>query len=80
MRPLDVSHRPGVITQPGIAKDGVPAEPDQLVDNYKNPNRNMINLRVHKLFDYPDAAIRIASRFAQMFHVDPTMVAQISKS
>jgi hypothetical protein len=50
MRPLDVSHRPGVIIQPGIAKDGVPAEPDQLVDNYKNPNRNMINLRVHKAF------------------------------
>src|SRR6266513_2564307 len=77
MCPLDVSRRLGVIIQPGLAKDGVPAEPDQLVDNYKNPNRNVTNLRVHRLFDYPDAAIRIASRFTQMFHVDPTMVAQV---
>jgi hypothetical protein len=34
--------------QPGVSKDGVPTPADELMDYDQSPDREMIDLRVHK--------------------------------
>jgi hypothetical protein len=43
MCPLNVGHRPGVITQPELTENGVPNEADQLMGHYENPNCQVID-------------------------------------
>jgi hypothetical protein len=38
--------------------------------NDENPDSEMMDFVVHEAFDYPDAAIWIASRFTKKFGVD----------
>jgi hypothetical protein len=47
VRPLDVGHCSGMKIQPLLAKDRVPAPADEEIDHHQNPNREMIDLRVH---------------------------------
>jgi hypothetical protein len=50
VRPLDLGHRLGMIIQPRLTKDRVPAPTDELMNDYENPDREMIDLVVHKIF------------------------------
>jgi hypothetical protein len=48
MRPLDVGHGLCVEIQPDVTEDGVPTPADELMDYDQSPDREMIDLRVHK--------------------------------
>ena len=47
---LDVSHRSRVKIQPLLAEDGIPTPADDEINHDYNPNREMIDLNVHKVF------------------------------
>ena len=50
MRPLDVGHRARMKIEPLFAEDGVPAPANKEINHDENPDRQMIDFVVHKVF------------------------------
>ena len=56
MGALDVGHRAGVQIEPLLAENRVPTPANEKIDNDQNPNREMIDLRVHKTLEIIQAS------------------------
>ena len=56
MGALDVGHRAGVQIEPLLAENRVPSPANEKIDNDQNPNREMIDLRVHKTLEIIQAS------------------------
>lgn len=44
---FDVRHAAGVVVQPRLTKERVPSEPDEEMDDDKNPHRKVMNFVIH---------------------------------